>query len=365
MGKCRCCCCCRRNSYCYCCRPGPSGEGFLPTKDEWKEELKTSLKMAVPTLVTNSSVYLMSLVNIGFLGRLGATELAGASMAIMLLNVCLAFASGLLCAIDTLSSQAYGAGNARKVGVILQRSLLIATVFAIPAIFVYCFAEPILRVLGQTEGVSKRGAEYAQILSVSIIPMYYNEALKRSLIAAGIVVPQMVAGVVNIGLVALLDYLLIFVFDFGYKGAAAALTAVYIVQPITVLVIVYFSGLYKQIWSGWSRECFHDVLPFLKLGVPGMLMIGAEWSAFEAAAIFAGIIGENELGGYSVLYNTQSLCFTVPLTLSIVVSTRVGQNLGAGKPRLARFSTFAFMRKSKKIIYINTANSPQQPSMHI
>lgn len=339
MSKSCCCCCCTRWWH----------EEFLPTKDDGKSELKTSIKMALPTLVTNSSVYFMSLVNISFLGHLGSTELAGASMAIMLLNVCLAFATGLLCAIDTMSSQAVGAGNTRKVGIILQRSLLVVTVFAIPAIFIYCFAEPILKALGQTEGVSKKGAEYSQILAISIIPMYYNEALKRSLIAAGIVVPQMISGVVNIGLVALLDYLFINVFDWGFKGAAVALTAVYFVQPLVVLSIITISGLYKKIWSGWSKECFHDIWPFLKLGIPGMLMMGAEWSAFEAAAIFAGIIGENELSGYSVLYNTQSLCFTVPLTLSIVASTRVGQNLGAGKPRMARFCTYAFMGK---IIFI-------------
>lgn len=51
----------------------------------------------------------------------------------------------------------------------------------------------------------------------------------------------------------------------------------------------------------YDRTCWEDLGTFLKIGVPGMLMLCFEWWAFELLAIFTGLLGVAQLAAEVVI----------------------------------------------------------------
>jgi multidrug resistance protein, MATE family len=67
-----------------------------------------------------------------------------------------------------------------------------------------------------------------------------------------------------------------------------------------------------------------------------MLMLCFEWWAFELLAIFAGLLGVNELAAEVVIINMVTFIFMLPLGISYAASALTGNYLGEGKIDLAK-----------------------------
>lgn len=50
---------------------------------------------------------------------------------------------------------------------------------------------------------------------------------------------------------------------------------------------------------------------YIKLAVPGMLMLSLEWSAFEVANVMAGILGDTELAASIVWFQLLIILYMV------------------------------------------------------
>ena len=83
-------------------------------------------------------------------------------------------------------------------------------------------------------------------------------------------------------------------------------------------------------WGGFTRRAFHNWGPFLKLATPGVLMVEAEFFAFEVLTLFASRFGTSALAAQSVIASLSSLLFQSPFALGIVASVRVAHYVGAG-----------------------------------
>ncbi|NXX07195.1 S47A2 protein, partial [Larus smithsonianus] len=88
---------------------------------------------------------------------------------------------------------------------------------------------------------------------------------------------------------------------------------------------------------GWTRDCLLDWGSFIRLAVPGMLMMCIEWWTFEIGSFlagddesFPGLLSVVELGAQSVIYELSSAAYMVPLGFSVAASVRVGNALGSG-----------------------------------
>lgn len=89
-------------------------------------EIKSLFTLAWPTVLSYLFHHLVFMISMFFAGRLGEVELAAGTLAISFINVTgTSIFYGLCSAMETLSSQAYGAKNFRMVGVVLQRGVWI------------------------------------------------------------------------------------------------------------------------------------------------------------------------------------------------------------------------------------------------
>ncbi|WVZ76803.1 hypothetical protein U9M48_024736 [Paspalum notatum var. saurae] len=79
----------------------------------------------------------------------------------------------------------------------------------------------------------------------------------------------------------------------------------------------------------------------MKLAVPSVVMVCMEWWSFELLVLLSGLLPNPKLetAVLSICLNTISLVFMAPLGLGAAISTRVSNELGAGRPHAARLAT--------------------------
>ncbi|TSL04420.1 Multidrug and toxin extrusion protein 1 [Bagarius yarrelli] len=122
----------------------------------YREELYQVLRLTGPLLVTRILNFLQPFVSTIFVGHLGNAELAGYALASATINVTTAATGcGLALTCDTLVSQTYGSKNLKRVGEIMQRSILILLLFCLPCWAILINAESILLLLQQEAEVAR------------------------------------------------------------------------------------------------------------------------------------------------------------------------------------------------------------------
>tara|TARA_R110002060_G_scaffold26981_3_gene36633 strand:+ start:882 stop:1175 length:294 start_codon:yes stop_codon:yes gene_type:complete len=67
----------------------------------------------------------------------------------------------------------------------------------------------------------------------------------------------------------------------------------------------------------------------IKLALPGLLMVEAEYLAFEILTLAASYFGTTHLAAQSVLSTITAMTFQIPFSTSIAASTRIANLIGA------------------------------------
>ncbi|XP_049576090.1 multidrug and toxin extrusion protein 1-like [Syngnathus scovelli] len=306
----------------------------------YRTELIQLLKLAGPVIISQMMIFMISIVSMVFCGHLGKVELAAVSLSIAVVNVTgLSIGTGLSLTCDTLISQTYGSGNLKRVGVILQRGILILLLACFPCWAVLINTEPILIVAKQSREVASLSQLYVKISMPALPAAFMYQLQGRYLQNQGIIWPQVITGAVGNILNAVINYVFLHLLHLGVAGSAAANSISQYVLAVVLFIYINWKGLHKATWGGWSVDCLQEWGPFVKLAIPSMLMLCLEWWLFEVGGFIAGIISEVELGAQSVTYQLTVVAYMFPLGISAAVSVRVGNALGAGNIEQARLSS--------------------------
>nr|XP_059852639.1 multidrug and toxin extrusion protein 1 [Delphinus delphis] len=316
--------------------------------------------LAGPVFLAQLLIFLISLVSSVFCGHLGKVELDAVTLAVSITScsrlvpgrlphlVCcplqvvnvagISVGTGLASACDTLMSQSFGAKNLKRVGIVLQRSILVLLLCCFPCWALLLNTESLLLFLKQDPEVSRIAQIYVMILIPSLPATFLFQLQAKYLQSQGIILPQVVTGiaanVLNVGMNALLLYAL----DFGVAGSAWANTTSQFSLSALLFLYVWWKKIHVHTWGGWTRDCFQEWGSFIQLAIPSMFMVCIEWWTFEVGTFLAGLMSVTELGAQAVIYVLASVAYMVPLGLGVAASVRVGSALGAGDAQQARHS---------------------------
>ncbi|XP_069017480.1 multidrug and toxin extrusion protein 1-like [Embiotoca jacksoni] len=296
-----------------------------------REELYHILRMTGPLLLSRILNYLLPFVVTMFCGRLGNEVMAGYGLASATINITTAATGcGLGLACDTLVSQTFGGKNLLRVGVILQRGVIILLLFCLPCWGLLINAQVILLCLGQDPEVARIAQLYITAFLPAVPAMFLHQLQVSYLQNQGIILPQMyTAAAANVANV-LTNYVCLHWLNLGVSGSALANTLSWIYICAFLFAYIWWKKLHVRTWGGWSAESLHEWGSYMKLAIPSTLMTCFEWWVYEFGGFFAGMLSEDELAAQHVVIMVAFITYMFPLGIQAAACARVGNALGAG-----------------------------------
>lgn len=317
-------------------------EAHLKYEDDtttWQVEIKYIARNSPPLILTYLLQYSFNLVTVFVAGRIGTQELGAASLASMTANITgLCVYEGLATCLDTLTSQAYGNGKKQLVGLHIQRMCALMLLVTIPIGTVWLCSPLILPYLVPEKEVAALAGRYMQIYLIGAPGWGIFEASKRFTQAQGNFNASLWVLLVCAPINILLNWLLPFKLGLGFEGAALAVAISNTLQPIVLVLYVYFlAPSTLQCWPGmqWKR-IGQNWAPMVRLSIPGVLMTASEWLAFDILTFASSYLSTEHLAAQSVVMTVCVAIYHIPFPISIVASTRFGNWIGYGALTAAR-----------------------------
>ncbi|KAI0842443.1 MATE efflux family protein [Hypoxylon sp. FL0890] len=318
--------------------PLANGQTRPPQYRQWLSEIWLLTKASIPVILAYTLQNSLQTVSVLIVGRLSPEALATAAFCYMF-----AMATGWLIAmggttaLDTLASTSFtGSQDKHDLGVLLQRGIVVLTLFYAVVAVIWAFSEPLFRALGQEEFICVEGSKFLHILIPGGLGYVWFESMKKYLQAQEIYRPGTYVLLITSPLNALLNYLFIHQFGLGLYGAPFATGISY---WASFLLLVAYATFVRghECWGGLApRRALSNLRPFARLAILGVIHVGTEWWAFEIVALAAGRLGTITLAAQSVIMTADQVINTIPFGLGVAASARLGNLLGAQKPSEAR-----------------------------
>lgn len=314
-----------------------------------RTEARVLMRYSVPLVVTFLLQYSLTVASVFSVGRLGSTALAAVSLSSMTANISgYAIIQGVSTCLDTLCAQAYGRKDLNTVGLHFVRCTYLLMLLYVPMLVLWVFfSHPILSFLVGTEkgDLVDLASQYLQILSLGLPGFIVFENLKHFLQSQGIFHASTYVLLFCAPLNAFLNYLLVWDKRVGLGFIGAPLSVVLTNWLMCFMLLAY--TVYVNGYQCLPRERLFDATYFrnwskiIKLSVPGVLMVEAEWLAFEIITFTASTFGTEVLAAQSIVSTTCVLLYQIPFALSIASSTRIAWFIGAASKKAAVTATRA------------------------
>ncbi|CAI5760288.1 unnamed protein product [Candida verbasci] len=314
-----------------------------------KIELKSLVKSSIPLVMTFLLQNSLSTVSVFTVGHLGATELAAVSMGAMTANITgYATIQGIATALDTLCPQAFGAKKHKLVGAYLQKCTTLIFCIMLPILFIWIFyGYDLITLLLPDKETAKLSAVYLKYLAFGIPGYILFECGKRFLQAQGVY--HISTYVLLFAAPSNLIMNVLLVKHMGYLGAPIAVAINYWLMIIGLILFTIFfinedntpTGVHPlECWKSINfKDCFEGWGKLSSLAIPGLIMLEAEFLAFEILTLMASYLGTIPLAAQSIGTTMASLTYQVPFAIGIASSTRIANFLGAGLGEAAKITT--------------------------
>ncbi|KAF0775166.1 hypothetical protein AaE_001136 [Aphanomyces astaci] len=310
------------------------------------DELKVVTRLIVPVVFTLLNEYLPAVTNIILVGHLNSPEtkehVAATAISSMLFNITsMSVGLGLATAMDTLCTQALGAGNAKKFGAYLQGGMLAMALVLVPVFVVNWYSGWILKSLHQDATISAMAGTFTRYSTVGLPFLCLYELVKRLLQAHHITWPTAVVAVLGNAIHVGVGYYLVNFTSYGFYGAAIGRSVAYVCLPFLLLPYFWWHPIHLDwnIVGQWSlRDAWASLPAFLEFGVPGMVAMVVEWGAFEILTLFSGLMPDHTvvLGVNSIIMTIISVVYMLFWGVSTAACIRIGFFLGANQPAKAK-----------------------------
>ncbi|MBX2965234.1 MAG: MATE family efflux transporter [Cyclobacteriaceae bacterium] len=301
--------------------------------------------LAVPMILELVMESTFAVVDIYFVGKLGASAVATVGLTETYLYLLYSIGMGLATAVTAIVARRVGEKNLGDAGLSAIQSIFLALLASVPfAIAGIFYSKELLFLMGADEWVVNEGYRYTQWMLGSnavIMLLFVINAVFRG---AGDAAIAMRVLIIANGINILLDPLLIFGWGFipalGIEGAAIATTIGRSVGVFIQLCILFKSGKHIRVSVEQLYWDAKTVLTVFKTSLGGIgQMIVAMMSWLFLMRILADV-GNEAVAGATIAIRIMMFTMMPAWGLSNAAATLVGQNLGAGNPDRAESSVW-------------------------
>lgn len=312
--------------------------------DRTRRELRALFTLALPIMIAQLSHSAMGFVDAVMAGRVSPRDLAAVALGNSIWIPVFLLMTGILLATTAKVAQRFGAGQQGEIGPLVRQALWLAVAVGLGGAGLLLCAEPVLHLMGVEEDLIAPSMGYLHGIAYGLPAVALYQVLRCFSDGLGRTRPSMVLGICGLLLNIPLNYVLIYGHlgfpAMGGVGCGWASGTVMWMMFLGMLGWVRFARVYQgsALFARFERPDWSVIRRLLSVGLPIGIAVFAESSIFAVIALLIGGLGANVVAGHQIALNFSSLVFMIPYSLAMAVTVRVGQALGRGKPREARFA---------------------------
>jgi putative MATE family efflux protein len=298
------------------------------------------LLLAIPMVLEMVLESLFAVVDVLWVGRLGANAVATVGLTESLLALVFSIGIGLAMSTTAMVARRIGEKDPHDAAIAGAQAiflgLLVSLAIGIPS---FIYAPQLLRLMGAPPEVIATGTGYARIAlggSGAIVMLFLNNAIFRGAGDAAIAMRLLwVSNILNL----ILDPCLIFgLGPFPRLGVTGAALATFSGRSLGVLYQFY------RLMKGTERVRIPPSLlrlnprvmwRLIRVSLTGILQFAIANTSWIAMVRIVSVFGAAALAGYTIAIRIVIFIILPSWGLSNAAATLVGQNLGAGHPERA------------------------------
>jgi putative MATE family efflux protein len=305
--------------------------------------------LAVPMVLEMCMQSLFGVVDVFFVGKLGADAVSVVGITDSLLTLVFAIALGLSMGTTAMVARRIGEGAPERASVAAVQAIAAGTLLSVPVgVLGFVYAGDLLRLMGGDESLVRTGTSFTALMlagNATIMLLFLINAVFRGAGEPAIAMRALwIANGINIAL----DPILIFGLGpfpaLGLYGAAVA------------TVVGRGIGVVYQLWRlGCGRGRIVVAVPqlrirpavmarLLRVSAIGILQFLIGTASFVALVRIVSVFGELALAGYTIAVRVIIFVLLPAWGMGNAAATLVGQNLGAGNPGRAERSVWMTAR---------------------
>jgi putative MATE family efflux protein len=295
------------------------------------------LLLAVPMILEMVLESLFAVVDVAWVGRLGADAVAAVGLTESMLTLVFSVGMGLSLSTTAMVARRIGEKDHDGAAVAAVQAIFLGLVVSI-AIGVPCFffAPDLLRLMGATPQIVAVGTGYTRIClggSCAVLLLFLNNAIFRGAGDAAIAMRLLwVSNILNL----ILDPCLIFGWGpFPRLGVTGAALATFIGRTLGVAYQFYrlLKGTERiRILARQVAINLEVLWRLLRVSLTGILQFAIAHTSWIGLVRIVSTFGAAAVAGYTIAIRLVIFVILPSWGLSNAAATLVGQNLGAGKP---------------------------------
>ncbi|WP_353248769.1 MATE family efflux transporter [Salinisphaera sp. T31B1] len=320
------------------------------------------MRLALPVLGAQLAQVAMSTVDVAMSGHASALDLAAVSVGSSLWFPLVLFMIGTLMGLTPIVAQHVGARRFSAIRPSVHQALWVALAMGLLcALATRTLAMPLFEFMSVPSDVAVLAARYLQGVSLGLPAIALYETLRFYSDGMGHTRASLQFALLGLAVNIVCNYTLIYggaglaglfgqalpsiLHDLPALGAAgcglATATSMW-VMFIAMLAYTRLAPVYRhaRVGTRFSWPSPPLIGELLRVGLPVGVAIFAEVSLFTLIALFLAGYGEIVIAAHTVALNFSSVLFMLPLSLGMALTVRVGQALGRGKYRHARFVAY-------------------------
>lgn len=313
---------------------------------------KSIFLFAVPLLVGNLFQQLYNTVDSYVVGNyVNTSALAAVGASASVINMLVGFFMGLSAGAGVVISQYFGARKKEDMSAAIHSSLaltgVLCVVFTVAGISV---TRPLLKAIGVPEEVLPHSTLYLTIYFGGItFSLFYNMGagiLRAVGDSKNPLIYLMAACIVNI----VLDFVFVCYFGMGIAGVAIATVIAQAVSSAMVMCKLIFTQEEYQVEIRKIRFHREKIRRIVSIGFPTALQQSITSFSNVIVQSYINSFGTAAIAGYSAAIRVDGFLQLILQSFNMTITTFVGQNVGARKPKRVKRGILAAWLMSSVMI---------------
>lgn len=307
---------------------------------------KQLLWFALPLLVGNLFQQLYNTVDSIVVGNfVGKEALAAVGSSDSIINTLIGFFSGMATGAGVVISQYFGARDDENVQTAVHTT--IALTFVLSVVFTILgvvLVQPMLHLMGTPDDVMPEATTYLTIYFAGVSGLMFYNMGEGILRAVGDSRRPLYFLIVSAIMNIVLDLVFVVVFHWGVAGVAyATIISQFASAILTMWTLTRETASYKIIWRR-VRLTSWMLGKIVKIGLPSALQMAITAFSNVFVQSYINEFGSSCMAGWSSYGKIDKFCMLPIQSVSLSITTFVGQNLGANQvERAKKGSTVAFI----------------------